>query len=167
MKKAFTLIEILVATFIFSLTVLIAFSAFYSTTSFQSKTRILRDTTQTARNVMETITRDVRLADSIETLNSSDGPCSSSCSTLRITKGSQTKKYRVTGTQISLWIGVYEYELTDHLTVQPANTFSLTTGGTGVQIQLTVKEEQAAPKKMTEKGIITLQTTVYRRGYTQ
>ncbi|MCX6806953.1 MAG: prepilin-type N-terminal cleavage/methylation domain-containing protein [Candidatus Berkelbacteria bacterium] len=165
MKKAFTLVEILVATFIFAITVFIAFSAFYSATSFQSKTTAVRETTQAARNLMETISRDIRLADSGGIATGCN--IGVECSNLQITKNGVTKTYSFDAVSyqanldsIGITSGVY----VDNLSFAGIDNNEPTDGkADGVMIRLTIKEKQQS--KLTEKGIITLNKRVYRRGY--
>lgn len=65
-KKSFTLIELLIAVFIFSMTTLIVVATFTSATSYMTRTKALRETTQTGRGVMETLAREIRLADDFQ-----------------------------------------------------------------------------------------------------
>jgi len=167
LSYSFTLIEILVASFIFVVAVLATFSAFYSTTSFQAKTKVVRETTQEARNVIETLTREIRLADGVDVLDSSDLPCSldSPCPVLKITKDGVDKKYKNDSGSHKIILILDSTSAVDVTTtnVYVSNLSFTKKSDGGIQIQLTIKEKQYA--KMAEKGVITLKTTVYRRGY--
>jgi prepilin-type N-terminal cleavage/methylation domain-containing protein len=174
----FTLIEILVASFIFVVAVLATFSAFYSTTSFQAKTKVVRETTQEARNVVETLTREIRLADGVE-LSSVPGTFSGcvppsakppkQCPGIAITKDNQTKYYYLDNDNHKILLreesngqlsGQSSDVTSDNVDVED---FKVSQDSNEWTIILTIKEKQAA--KMAEKGVITLKTTVYRRGY--
>jgi len=162
----FTLIEILVASFIFVVAVLASFSAFYSTTSYQAKTKVVRETTQEARNVIETLTREIRLADGVEVLNLDGTSCSNNCPVLKITKDGVDKKYKYNSDNNNNKI-ILDTTLPADVTTNNVNVSNLSftkTSDGGIQIQLTIKEKQQYVK-MAEKGVITLKTTVYKRGY--
>ncbi len=62
MKKqnGFTLIEILIAAFIFTVVVGAVTVIFASNNNIKSQTKVIRDTAQSARYALETITRDVQ-----------------------------------------------------------------------------------------------------------
>uniref|UniRef100_A0A7V3N5P4 Type II secretion system protein n=1 Tax=candidate division CPR3 bacterium TaxID=2268181 RepID=A0A7V3N5P4_UNCC3 len=178
----FTLIEILVASFIFVVAVLATFSAFYSTTSFQAKTKVVRETTQEARNVVETLTREIRLADGVElsgipkSVEDILGGCvppsvepPKQCPGIAITKDNQKKYYYLDKTNHKILL---REESNGQLSGQSSDVtsdnvdveyFQVSQDSNGWTIILTIKEKQVA--KMAEKGVITLKTTVYRRGY--
>ena len=61
-KKAFTLIEILISSAIFAVTLIIATAVFTNTIGSRSKVQVLRDTTQTARIIMEDMATSIRMA---------------------------------------------------------------------------------------------------------
>lgn len=64
LQSGFTLVEILVAAFIFGSVVTIAASIFGLSSNVQISTEIMRDTAQQGRFALEQITRDIRISDS-------------------------------------------------------------------------------------------------------
>jgi len=62
LSKGFTLIEIMIASLLFSVAMIIATAVFYNTVGSRSKVEVIRDTAQSGRLAMEEITRNIRLA---------------------------------------------------------------------------------------------------------
>jgi|GEM_PF-5048774 len=186
-RPAFTLIELLISAAIFATTATIAFAAFSSLTSFQSKAKAVRDTTEVARAVIETISRDVRLAQpgSLKTLDSSLNPCSSNCPVLEISKGGHIIRYKYInasqpicqtvdtsncswmtppqgvsgGTRVVENIKVSDLHFTPIL--NPLNPNELIGAG------IFLKVEPAMIFRPTDKGMIILETSVFPRRYQQ
>lgn len=72
-QKGFTLIELLVAAFIFVIAITLSVGIFTTSSGVQSKTEVLRSTSQTGRYILEAITREVRLAESFEIMTDLSG----------------------------------------------------------------------------------------------
>ena len=65
-QRGFTLIEVLLASFIFMSVVVIAIGSFMSQLTLQSNTEAQRNVQQTVQAIVETISRDVRTIDTFE-----------------------------------------------------------------------------------------------------
>ena len=168
MKKAFTLIEILVAATIFSIAVLASFSIFFTTSSFQTKTRVTRDITQAGRFFMEAVSREVRMADKIEVLDNRNA--------LKIINYDEENRegykiYQINSNNDKIIAKVKEPTeqtpgLFQDVTTPDVKVNSLTfkaQGNNGVLIELTI--QQTHTLKPGEQGIITLKSVVYKRDY--
>lgn len=173
MRKSFTLIEVLVATFIFSMAVLVVFSAFYSSTSYQAKTRVVQETTQAARNALEQIARKIRAADpdAVKVYTNTGEVCElgRDCDYIQI---NNEKYFRDSSNSQLVYCridtdcssGKYNYLTPSSVAV---TQFSLRhTSDDGIRITLTVRQKKQNVK-VAEKGIIVLQTTIYKRRYTK
>jgi len=186
-RAAFTLIELLISTAIFATTATVAFVAFSSMTSLQSKAKAVRDTTEVARAVMETISRDVRLAEpgSLKTLDSSLSSCLSNCPVLEINKDGHIIRYKYInasqpicqtvdtsdcswmtppqgsslGTRVVENIKVSDLRFTPIL--NPSNPNEL------IGVEMLLKVEPATIFRATDKGMIILKTSVFPRRYQQ
>lgn len=69
MKKAFTLIEVLVASMIFIVVLTIGTTSFLGASRVSAKIKVTRQTVEQARFAMETMIREIRLAKSYELVN--------------------------------------------------------------------------------------------------
>ncbi|MDO8513163.1 MAG: four helix bundle protein [bacterium] len=73
-SRGYTLVEILVASTIFVSVVGMGIATYSSASGFQSKSAVIRETNQAARYAMDTIVRDIRLADSSVAYTKTIGP---------------------------------------------------------------------------------------------
>lgn len=73
-RKAFTLLEVLIATTIFAVIMLIATGTVAQSSSYRSKLATLRQVNEETRRIADQITRDVRLANSTATVTDSASP---------------------------------------------------------------------------------------------
>lgn len=106
-RKAFTLMEILIATGIFAGVMVIATGILGQSSSFRGKIKATRETSEEARRLADMITRDVRSANSAIKIDSQlqsvagDGSCSgtSTGGTLNFTTGLALLAWQVAGDQ--------------------------------------------------------------------
>lgn len=181
-NKSFTLIEILVAVMVFTITVTLVFSTFYLTSSYRAKTMAINQVTQEANYIMEAIVRDIRKQkpDAIIGPTNTSFPESALTYQVLTAAGSirecyqwylednKVKRRKQTqlggsacngsGYQDDLILSRYNNVKVTSLAFQKEeNSFAYT-------ITLTVEVNQASTKEP-EKSITTLRTSITPRGY--
>lgn len=166
-KKAFTLIEMLIATFIFALAITMVMISFYFSSSFQSKNTSIRNTSQTARAVIDTLSRDVRYADNVSTVDTTDLKCPvSSC--LKITKDGHDSYYYLTGPTGAGVINYSDGVSSSAATPSDINVTEFNFVGNSVNkdnsIRIYLVLYQIGAKE-TESSLIAFDTRVAKRGY--
>jgi len=188
-SRSFTLVEIIVAAAIFSVATIIVFASFYSSVSYQAKTKAVRETTQEARSVMETLSRQIKYSSGIA-FNFDNG----TLTIMKTASGDATQSYSYTysrkgerqGSQTNYYIEVEKKNManpnapiitqrvtSERVTVDKFDVLQfypdqqnckLLGSCKGMQILLVVSPANS-PKKEAEKGTVVLRTTVYKTNY--
>jgi len=179
-NKSFTLIEILVAVMVFTITVTLVFSTFYLTSSYRAKTMAINQVTQEANYIMEEIVRDIRKQKPDAIIGPTNTSFPESALTYEVRNGglrecyqwyledNKVKRKKQTqlggsacgdsGYQNDVILSRYNNVKVTSLGFQKeASSFAYT-------ITLTVEANQASTKEP-EKSITTLRTSITPRGY--
>lgn len=185
-SRGFTLIEILIAAVIFAAVVSIALGVFTTSSSIQTTTEIMRNTSEGGRYALEAMAREVRLAtqgfeicgDVVcdQTFNITAGEDQLSGNFLIVNTAAGVKKYGLEESTLKVWTADSDFGqslIADDLEVNQVNDGEPIFKGyyTGadpskqpfVTIQFTVKNKN--PVRVTEEVSQTLRTTVTTRAY--
>lgn len=170
LSKGLTLIEMIVAVGVFAIAITIASSLFVNVVLIQAKTTAQRLVNQEARYVMETITREAKLAQ-----GSSSAPAigvSGEGKILTLTSGTSSKTFSLSSERIQMDssfltsnnVKVTQFELENYIDATPTGAVDYKPSRQpSVTISLTVRsiEDPASPRG----AQITLQTTISSRDY--
>lgn len=95
-QRGFTLLEMIVAIFIFSIVVTIASGAMLSMISANRKAQALKTVMNNMNLALDSMSRDVRFGTAyavVDTITSTQGACANTCTGLEVKKGSGTTQY--------------------------------------------------------------------------
>jgi prepilin-type N-terminal cleavage/methylation domain-containing protein len=182
LNRGFTLVEILIAVFVFSIVVTTAAGIFTISANTQVETQIARTLAQDERFVLEKISRDIKNSENnIEFCNNStcSSICDGDCQTdnLRIKVDGNDKIYSFNGDNLAVNIngGTFEDIVSSDFTLSHANGSTAMFSGYAsatlakkpyVTIQFTIDNTSNNPEmKESEKISQTLKTTIVPRNY--
>lgn len=161
-SQSFTLIEMLIAVFLFTITVALVFLGFFATSSYQAKSSAMRNVTQASRDIIETITRDIRWADSADLVSSTS---------VHVKKGSVDTTYCFSNNQILISntsnCNSTLYNFASMIQDVEVSDFFVNTSNTPTNqnFHITVSVKEKGNTKEAEKSVITLWTSVTRRNF--